>query len=356
MNESTNQQIRTLVLSLEDYVWELIRKWYWFLIMGILFTAFTLYRVNQQPITYIGKLSFMTNNDSGGGVSRLLQFAGQFGLGGNQPVASERLVELLKSKQMVYKAMLKTAKIDSLEQNLFNHYLDLFNMRKNWQEKDHLRDFKFTSQKVEDFSFLENSIAQDIYNQIIFGMLSASPGKNGITSVSCESTSETFSKEFLTIWVKTLSDYYQDKAVEQQRNTYEMMKARTDSVQSALHGVEYAITQWYEENRKILRAGTLSPKKAMEKERLERKAEIYQEVLLADYKSLEIARLDLHSNKPILQIIDRPTYPLPMNVPNKLMKLIVAAFLSVVLTTILVLFVKIVRDAFEQEPLDEKEH
>ncbi len=355
MNSTTNQQIRTLVLSLKDYVWELIRKWYWFVIVGVLFVGFQLYKVNQQPITYTSKLSFMTNNDSGGGVSRLLQFAGQFGLGGNQPVASERLVELLKSKQMVYRALLQKVEIDSTEQLLFNHYLDLFQMRKNWQEKDHLRDFKFTSKSIDKFSFLENSIAQDIYNRIIYGMVSARPGKNGITSISCESTSEVFSKEFLITLVQTLSDYYQNKAVEQQQNTYELMKARTDSVQGALHGVEYTITKWYEDNRKPMMAGTLSPKKAMEKERLERRAEIFQEILLADYKSLEIARLDLHSNKPILQIIDRPTYPLPMNVPNKLMKLIVAAFLSVVLTTIAILFLKIVRDAFEQELLDGKE-
>ncbi len=349
MNQTTNQQIRTFVLSLKDYAWELIRKWYWFVIVGFLFTSFTLYRVNQQEVTYVGKLSFMTNNDSGGGVSRLLQFAGQFGLGSKQPVASERLVELLRSKRMVYKALMQEVEIKDSKKLLFNHYIELFNLSSNWQDKEELRDFKFTKKEAEDFSFIENSIAQDIYNQIIFGTLSAKPGKNGITSISCESTSEAFSKEFLVVLIHTLSDYYQQKAVEQQRNTYDLMKGTADSVTIALRNAEYALTKWYEDNRKPLGAGTLSAKKAMNKEQLERKVEILYEVLATDYKSLEIARLDLHSNKPILQVIDYPTYPLPMNVPNKLMKLIVSAFLSIVLTTILILLYKIVRDAFEEE-------
>ncbi len=348
MNQSTNQQIRTLMLSLKDFGWELIKKWYWFVIVGFLFLSFTLYRVNQQSITYVGKLSFMTNNDSGGGVSRLLQFAGQFGLGSNQPVASERLVELLKSKRMVYRALMKKIEIEGSEQMLFNHYIDLFRLRENWQEDEKLKDFKFVPKEIEDFNFTENSVAQNIYNQIVFGYLSANPGKNGITTMSCESTSEAFSKEFLIALIGTLSDYYQKKAVEQQRNTYEMIKSTADSVQTALQSAEYALTKWYEDNRKPLAAGTLSAQKAMNKEKLERKVEILYEVLATDYKSLEIARLDLHSNKPIVQVIDYPTYPLPMNVPNKLMKLIVAAFLSMVLTAIAIIFYKLVRDAFAE--------
>ena len=349
MNQTTNQQIRTLILNIKDYVMELIRKWYWFVIMGILFLGVTLYQVNKQPITYIGKLSFMTNNDSGGGVSRLLQFAGQFGLGGNQPVASERLVELLKSKQMIYRALMQEVEINNSKELLFNHYINLFNLRANWQDNEELKDFKFTKKDIKDFTFLENSVSQSIYNQILFGTLDANPGKNGITSIRCESTSEAFSKEFLIVLIQTLSDYYQDKAVEQQHNTYELIKGTADSVQTVLRNAEYALTAWYEENRKPLAAGTLSAKKAMEKERLERKVEMSYEVLLTDLKSLEIARLDLHSNKPMVQVVDYPTYPLPKNFPNKLMKLIVAAILSIGLTTILILANKIIRDAFKEE-------
>lgn len=348
MNETTNQQIRTLVLSLKDYVWELIKKWYWFVIVGFLFLSYTLYTVNQQSATYVGKLSFMTNNDSGGGVSRLLQFAGQFGMGGNQPVASERLVELLKSKRMIYTAMMTEVEIEGDKKILFNHYIDLFKLREDWEEEENLKDFKFTPKNIEDFNFTENSVAQNIYNQIVYGFLGADPGKNGITSISCESVSEAFSKEFLVALIQTLSDYYQKKAVEQQRNTYEMIKGTADSVQTALQSAEYALTKWYEDNRKPLAAGTLSAQKAMNKERLERKVEILYEVLATDYKSLEIARLDLHSNKPVVQVIDYPTYPLPINYPNKLLKLIISAILSIGFTGIMIILYKLVRDAFAE--------
>lgn len=349
MSESANSQIRTMILILKEYFWELIRKWYWFVIIGLLFVGVSLYRIGRQPITYTGQLSFMTNNDSGGGVSRLLQFAGQFGLGNNQPVASERLVELLKSKRMIYNALMKEVEIEGTKQLLFNHYIELFELRKDWEGKEGLNDFKFTPKHIEDFTFIENSVAQSIYNQIIFGYLNANPGKNGITTISCEATSEAFCIEFLVELIETLSDYYQKKAVEQQRNTYELIKGTADSIQTVLRGAEYSLTKWYEDNRKPLAAGTLSAEKAMEKERLERKVEMSYEVLLTDLKSLEIARLDLNSNKPMLQVVDYPTYPLQKNLPNKLMKLIVSVFLSIILTSILIIAYKIVKDAFAEE-------
>jgi uncharacterized protein involved in exopolysaccharide biosynthesis len=338
--------IKDTILTLRSYAIELLRKWYLYVIIGSIFLAYNYYKAHQQPTTYQANASLMINND-GGAVSGLLQLAGQFGLGGSSELKTEKLVELITSKRMIYSALMQKVSIDGQSDLLINHYIKIFEPEFDARHEP-IDNFQFTEKSVQDFKIKESAIAQTIYDDISQFLLSANVGgKSGIIRVSCNSESEGFSKEFLETLCNTLRNYYADKTVEQQNRAYQVISHRCDSLEHILYGTEYALANWIDANRTALRAGSLPAKQGIKREQYKREAEILNVMYIEAIKNRELAHINLLLSTPSVQIIDYPSYPIKPNVPNRLNMYIMALLAAAIVVTVGVVFNKMVRDAFQ---------
>ena len=330
----------------------MLRKWWVFVLFAALFLGAAYWHINRQTTLYTAKMSFMTTDDGGsGGFSRILQLAGQFGMGGSQAaLKTDKIVELLSSKYMVYDALLKEVELDGKKDLLANHFLRIFQAQQNGGEAVDTNVFRFRSTKPAEFGFEENKSIQGIYSAIARGFLSVTAGKkSGIIKVNCTSPSEKFSKTFTEQLVYSLRDYYEEKAVEQQRETYRLISERTDSINNALRDAEYALAAWLDDNRTALKARTVMAQKLVARERYKRKAEILSVMYEEAVKNRELAHMNLLSSTPVIQIIDYPAYPLAELRPNALFIYAAALVASFGLAAFLIIFNKLVRDALREE-------
>jgi len=340
---NADYELKRSVLTLIDYFKELFRKWYiyilCFLLLGI--PAYLYFCTLEK--TYTANLTLMTNDESSSTYSPLSQIAGQFGI--NAPkggVSSEKIVELLRTRKIILSTLTKKDIIDDKNDLLINHFFRLYNMNEEYVETPELQDFIFESKSTSNYTWKENKISQDIYKKIIGNFLSAGTSENGIINVNFTSESESFSKVFLDHLYDTLSGFYISKTNQKQRETFEIVKEYTDSLNYSLRNAESDLAQWKDKN--VLK---VKNKGIIEELRLLRKVETLNTAYTEALKNLELSKFNLISQTPILQLIDKPVFPLKVNNPNLLYLIIITFALAWILATLIIIFLKIIRDALK---------
>ncbi len=343
--------LKDTLLTIRDYLFELIKKWYVYVLFIGLGIGGAHYYMEQQKTAYFAKLTFMTNNDGGGGVSAVLQIVGQFGGlggggGGGGGGKSEKMIEIFRSKRMVYQTMMKSIDISGKSDLLFNHYIQLFKMHEKW-EGSKLQGFRFSPKSPEAFTLEEHTAAKRIYNTIVGKYMNVAASKSGVIQATFDSPVDIFPKYFLEELIKTVGKFYVDKAIQQQRETYQIIKARTDSLEQALFNAEERIAEWGDKHRIALRAGTLTAKRLMEKQRMAREAEVLHLMHSEAAANLEVARMNLLNNTPVIQVIDYPTLPLAKTEPQAQLPTLVAIVMGFLIATVLIMFYKLIKDALK---------
>ena len=339
-----NPALKILFLTIFDYLKELFRKWYVYAIFLPLF--FFLATLKKEKTYYIAESSFMSSDDGniGRGMSGIL---GQIGFSSGGELETEKLAELITSKRMIQKALIKKININDSSKILFNHFLNMYDME-TWLNNNGLpTDFKFTHNNVSKFDEKELIVAKKIYDKIQSEFLSVTTGKSNIIRVKFRSTSEKFSKEFTEQLVNVLSDYYIYKTAEKQNRAYRIIDNRIDSLEIALYEAENRIADWIDQKTRDRRAGNIQGKDVIDQQRLENKAEILSVMYAEAVKNREIALMNKLNHTPIIQIVDYPSYPLTKIEPNKLITLIKYIMAGFLLATIIIIFNKLVRDALK---------
>ncbi len=332
---------------------EIVRKFYVFIILVALCYYGTRLYVGKQISTYSTKITFMLNESKGGGASGFSQLAGQLGINlggrGGSELSSDKIIELLSSKSAMYKALCKRVQMDGKTDMLFNHYIRAFNKAEDWERDPHLKGFKFKTPSYQQFNYSENKAATNIRKQILRENLGTSVSQGGIISVNCNSESDEFCLYFITELVEDLRLDYIKTATEQQANTYRKINDRVDSLYRLMITSESRLASWYDVNKKAMRAGTLNGTKLMENERLKSEAEVYGVMYTEAVKYRETANMNLVASKPIIQVIDYPTFPLDEQHPNAFITYITSFVLAFGIGTVLIMFNKLVMDALSKE-------
>jgi len=340
-----SNQLKFIVLTTKDYIKELFRKWYWYLIVGLIFggLAYLLHQRKQE--TYTAQASFMTNTDVEGGGSSLLQLAGQFGFGKGPEISSDKLVELLSTRKIIVSTLMQNGVVAGKIDLLANHYLELFEVDKEFEDYPETKDFRFTPKEIETFDFTENLLASHIYKTILKENLYAKASQNGIVRTSFNCKYEEFAQQFTEILIETLSEYYINRTVEKQRSNLDIITEKVDSIKGKMAAADGQLTSWYEKYEKRLKAQSVEPKAYMRKVQLERDAEISSKAYIEALKNQEMAKLNVATQTPLIQLIDVPTLPLSKNSPNFPVSLIIFLFLSFIVTTVLIVLNKLIKDA-----------
>jgi len=60
--------LKELILKIKEFFWEVVRNWKWVVLIVIPFVTFFMYKAVSTPVTYEAELTFMVNEDDGGGM------------------------------------------------------------------------------------------------------------------------------------------------------------------------------------------------------------------------------------------------------------------------------------------------
>jgi hypothetical protein len=347
LGEPDEISLKELIIYLKDWFKYLLSKWLLLVVAGIIGGAIGFAYSYFKKTVYTAELTFvLENSQSGGALGSYAGIAGQFGFdlgnsSGGGAFEGENLLALMKSRSMIEKALLTTVPLKGKRQTLAEFYIDMNGLREDWEkEKSELKDVRFLPDaNPSKFSLEQNGLIGSFHGAIIENNLSVDkPDKQmSIISVKVKSQSDLFSKYFTEILVKEVSDFYIATKIKKASENFAILKHQTDSVRQAynLAVTGVAITNDNNPNpnrgRQILQVPS---------ERRQFDVQVNQAMLAQLVQNLEMARVSLRKETPLIQIIDRPVLPLPKKVSNTFRGLIFGGIIGGFLAALILIFKK----------------
>lgn len=333
INNSNTEEIslKELILKLQLAFNYLKSKWMIIILCGIISGALgLLYAVFKKPI-YTATSTFVLEDNKAGGLGQYAGLASLAGIdiggGGSSGIfQGDNILELYKSRIMIEKTLLTPVNIYGKNELLIDRYIDHNKLRDKWEEKDHIASITFYGDP-EKFNRKQDSIITNIvelFNKKILNVEKLDK-KLSIIKVDVATNDELFSKEFDTRLVETVNDFYTQTKTKKSYQNVQVLQRQADSVKKILNysigGVASAIDAAPNANPLLLTLRVPSQKKQVD---VQANSAIYSEIV----KNLEISKISLRQETPLIQVIDRPVLPLTVDRLSKLKGIILGAFIG----------------------------
>lgn len=346
---SDDVTLKDVILKLIQWWQYLLSRWKTILIIGLIGGCFGfVYAFCKEPV-YIAELNFALQDDQnsgGGGLVAASGLASQFGInlgvGAGGAFSGDNLMELMKSRYVIEKTLLTDVVIDGKNQSLADFYISFNNIRKKWKENgSSLKDIEFpVLLERTKYNRQQDSVLGSFYNIINQKMLTVDKldKKLSILTIKVESKNELFSKYFAEVLVKTVSDYYVASKTIKSTQSVNILQKQTDSVRRELNGAITGVASSADINP--------NPNPALQIIRvpsLRRQVDVQanQTILTQLVANLELAKITLRRETPLIQVIDRPILPLTKHQTGKVIGFLIGGFIFVFFTMLFLILKKI---------------
>jgi hypothetical protein len=331
-NEVAQASKNDIFLKLIFIIKYLKSKWIFILTTSIICALLGLaYSIFKKPV-YNAECTFVLE-DSGKGnsfgqYSSLASLAG-INVGGGGIFEGDNIIELYKSRTMLEKALLSEVNIEGKEQTLIERYVSFNKLRDNWKKNDHISSINFEGDP-NHFNRKQDSIITDIVDFFNKKLLNVDKldKKLSIICVQFSSKDELFAKEFTNKLVERVNEFYVQTKTKKAYQNVQILQYQIDSIKSILNssinGVASANDSNPNANPLISVLRTTSQKKQVD---VQASLAIYSEIA----KNLELSKISLRQETPLIQVIDRPILPLNKVQLKKFTGLLIGGVLGVLL-------------------------
>jgi hypothetical protein len=301
----------------------LLKKWKAILLVSFIAAIFGIVKTWLEDPRYTAEMTFVAESDKSGGLGGYASIAAQFGFdvggGGGGAFAEDNLVELLKSRKLIDKTLLS-----QYDNNLFiDQYAINHKINKGWEKDSVMSKANFGSIASGDYNRKRDSIFNAIADGIIKGQLDVDKvdKKLDIIYIKMTDIDMLFAKRFTEKLADNAIKFYTEYKTEKNLANVVILQRQTDSVKSLLFGSVNDVATLNDLNvnpiKQTLR--TSGQKKQID---LQVNSALYTELL----KNLELSKLNLRKETPLIQIIDTPKLPLKNEKKGRLYMGVIFAF------------------------------
>jgi len=336
-------QLKDILIKLSEYKAYLFKKKFAIIALSLSFCILGILIAMTSDKKYNAALTFVVEDpQSGGSLGSMSGIASQFGfdVGANSSstFSQQNILELLKSRGVVVSTLLQNAKINSKNDLLIEHYLELNGIKENWDKEETLLPISYH----DKLTYRHDSISGNIWKSIVKDKLvvEMQSDKANIISLSYSSVNDELAKQFVEVLIDQMSKMYVVHQTAQAKNTLDFLQIRADSVFGELELAEEEFARMKDINQRIIKAsGRLKELQLM------RRVEVLSTMYLQIIKNLELSKITLLNNTPIINIIDKPILPLEVDSKSKTLLGILGAFLGGFLSVCFFVFRKLFKDA-----------
>lgn len=284
--------------------------------------------------TYLAVSTFVLEDSKGGGAGGdLSQMAGlasiagiSLGEGGGGIFQGDNIIELYKSRTMIEKALLTSCNFNGKKQLVIDRYIESYHLRNKWKNDNKTGDVHFNGDP-DNFNRKQDSIITGLVEVFNKKMLDVTkPDKKlSIIKVEFVSKDELFSMYFTEKLVQTVNDFYGQTKTKKEFLNVEVLQREADSVKailnSSINRVASANDAAPNANPAMSMLKTPSQKRQVD---VQANAAIYSEI----EKNLELAKITLRQQMPLIQVIDKPVLPLHENKIGKIKGVVIGMVLG----------------------------
>jgi hypothetical protein len=237
---------------------------------------------------------------------------------------------------------LSEVNIAGKKQQLIDRYIEFNKLRESWKKKDQLKNISFTGDPSM-FSRAQDSIISGIvieFNKKLL-LVDKLDKKLSIIVVNVTSEDELFAREFNLKLVETVNNFYSATKTKKSNQNVSVLQKQADSVKmvlnSSISGVASALDASPNANPLLSSLKVGSQKKQVD---VQASTAIYAEIV----KNLELSKITLRQDMPLIQIIDKPVLPLEKKQLGKLKGIIIGLFIGALLSSVFLLLRRIINN------------
>ena len=347
--EQDEISLKELLLKIKDWYRFLLSKWLVIVAAGIIGGAIGVGYAFMQKPEYTANLSFALEDEKsgGGGLSGALGLASSLGIdlgtSAGGAFSGANLIELMKSRKIVEKALLNPITINGKTQSLAQYFIHFSELNKKWSDKPLLKGITFTpGANRSTYTLQQDSILGKLYENITGDnrLLSVTQKdkKISIISIEVKSTNELFSKAFTESIAQEVSSYYIEIKSKKAKQNVEILQHQTDSIRGELNGAIVGVAA-AADNTFGLNPAMMVRKAPGTRRQVDVQANTA--ILTQLVTNLEMAKVSLRKETPLIQVIDKPILPLKKDKVGKLKSLILGSILAGFLTVLVLIFKKL---------------
>lgn len=328
--------LKDLILTLQGWWRYLLSKWLIILLAGLLGAGLgVLYALSQKP-AYVARLTFVMEDSKSNPLGAYAGLASQFGIdlsggGGSGVFTGDNLMEFLRSRLMVEKTLLSPVAINGKKMSLAEAYIDIYELRKRWEKNKELQSISFpVYADRKTFSLLQDSTLNGLYQGIVKKNLEISkPDKKlSFIMVKCTSADQVFSKVFTERLVREAIDFYVQTRTKRSKANVDLLQGKADSLETLLNKKTFSAAAASDLNLNPARQVATVQTQVVSRDKMMLQT-VYAEVI----KNLELSRMTMAQETPVIQIVDAPILPLEKVKFGKLKGLIIGGLLLGFLVT-----------------------
>lgn len=336
-NQIDELSLKEFILNVKNSYKFLLSKYVTIVIVCLIGGILGFVYANYSKPEYTSTTTFVLEEGGSGG-GALGQYAGiasmvgiDLGGSGGGLFAGDNIIELYKSRTMIQKALLSETIYQNKKRLLIDRYIDFNNLRK----KPRIKNVQFALGMHP--TLLQDSIIGEIVKSINMNYLSVSKPdkKSSIIKVVVKCKDEGFAKGFCDQIVGTVNKFYIETKTKRTVYNIANLQHQTDSVRAVMNGAIYTAASIVDATPNL--NPTRQSQRAAPVQRSQFSSETNRAILSELVKNLEIAKVSLRQETPLIQVIDEPVLPLEKSVLGKAKGIVFGVFLFGMLIVILLL-------------------
>lgn len=315
LNQQTENEeisLKELILKGKNLLLYLFKNWILIFVAVFIGGSIGFYNAWSTKSLYNAKLTFTLEGEKSnplGAYSGLASMAGiDVGSGGGSLFSSDNIMSLMTSRKMIAKTLLSPITIKKKKITLMEYWLSFNPVRDKWYMKPEIIKLKFPlNLNPDSLSKEQNGLLANVHSSLIGSVISIirPDKKNSFLTANCTSTNELFSKVFLETLLNEVTDFYVEMKTLRQKENVNLLQNRADSLHKVLSNSMYSSAVLIDQNINMVKqvAGVDRQKKQIDMQVI---STAYIEVM----RNLEIAKITLQKETPLIQVIDQPVFPL----------------------------------------------
>jgi hypothetical protein len=299
--------LRDLILKIKSAYRLLLKNWWKLALAGLLGAILGVAYSLIKKVNYTAELVFVTAEAEEGGLSKLSAIGSQFGFdfggGSSGAFGGDNLLELMKSKLLVEQTLFDSLEHEGKRYRLLEYYL-----RRDSQEKSETPPVELSQIAVrEECGYRQDSLLKEVYKRITKkGLVVENQDKDlAFKRVAFTDEDPVFAKSFVENLTNNVTAFYLETKNRQSIANIRLLERKADSIEIVLRSKMVSAAIQRDQNQFLTNTeGTVQMvKQQMEVQLL---TTMYGEVV----KNLELSRTMSAHSQPLIQVIDRPRFPL----------------------------------------------
>ena len=285
------------------------------------------YALKKKP-KYSSSLSFVVEGEGLGGLSSLASSFGLGGLGGAKGQGvfnSDNILDLLKSRALIEKALLEPTPWNK-KISFADYYIKFKELKDKIEEANDIKDFHLKPHlNPKKTTLIQNDVLNQIHQSLTgFELkIEVKNPENSIIYIDLITIDEKFCRYFPETLINVVSKFYIESKTKKAKLNYQTIKQQTDSVRYELNRAISNVASARDNTFLLNPAFNVKRVPSTQKEiTVQANTLILGELV----KNLEISRMNLLNQTPIIDIIDTPILPLEVKRFGKIKGILIGGF------------------------------